>query len=152
MFPIQSCPLKFRQILKESTPDRPQCENSPEDKSLTWGEGVSLEGESGVDSPRQACVTTRKKSNKEYVLKHLLQMREVKAWELKKLDEEIAKIRALEDADASCASSSSTQTPRTASTHDFLFTPGRPHTESDDEHDGIVRVGDVEVNLFGDDE
>ena len=43
----------------------------------------------------------RQKSDKEYVLQHLLQRREVKAWELKQVDEEIAKLRALEGADAS---------------------------------------------------
>ena len=177
MLPIHSCPLRFRQILSESTPDRPQRDNSPElgsrnlEKSLTWGEGASPEGESDAamrlscailgkcsDSPR-ALVTGRKKSGKEYVLKNLLQMREVKAWELNQVDEEIAKLRALECADAS--SSCSTQTPHTASSRvtqdtSILFTPGRPHAESDDEHDGIVcgnnSIENVEVELFGDDE
>jgi len=112
-------------IVSLSTPDPPQCVDSPGACS---------------DSPRALVIRRNKKDNRKYVMEELLKMREVKAWELKHLDEEIA------DADASSSCSTQALTPNTTS----LFTPGRPHTESDDEHDGNNYVGKVEVKLFGD--
>lgn len=108
--------------------------------------------------PQSSDTLTKRRYSNRKCIQELEKRRAVLAWELDGLDAKIAELHAFEDAGAS--SSCSTQPPNSTiltsgtSNSTPLFTPGRPHTDSDGEHDGTggTYQGDVDVDvrdLFG---